>query len=327
MSGAKLLHRIASLLLLAASSALACPDGQYEVCAIVCVCVPNSGEVIKTPGKVGGEVVEKIKEDPVKFVVNPGGYINQSGIPTPGDFVEFIVKNPDKLIELVNNPGQWPYIPVAQGIISARNAVINGGGAPIPVHIKSFLQRWYPLDLINSVRWTSNWGPLNNSLQAAQMNFNSSTQAIALINAVVFRNAANSQDPALWAHEMYHINQYRQWGVFGFAQRWVDNSSVNGPVESPAYAREKEARAVLSQTAGGGTFPGGVIGSGTADGGVGNPPMKLPSGYPLSMCGCFGPLPPNANRPAPACASGIDVPRMCPGMCPGGGFPYQSSCM
>lgn len=55
-------------------------------------------------------------------------------------------------------------------------------------------------------------------------------------------------------------------------------------------------------------------------------PQLLPAGYPLSSCGCWGPLPPGANRPAPACASGVDVPRACPGYCPSGGSPYQGSC-
>ena len=194
------------------------------------------------PGTVIQTAVTTVRNDPLKLIVNPGGYINQSGIPTQGDIVEFVVREPDKVIELVQNPSNWPYMPVASGMISGRNAVVTGGGKPIPQHIVSFLRRWYSDDLLNSIRWTSNWGPLQQSLQAAQMSFNPRTHAITLINAIVFRNDSAANDPSLWAHEMFHAQQYRDWGVFGFAKRWVDNSSDSGPVEGPAYARQEEAK-------------------------------------------------------------------------------------
>jgi hypothetical protein len=200
------------------------------------------------PDVVVQSAVEKIRDDPTKLIVNPMGYINTTGIPTQGDIFEFVIKNPDKTIELIQNPGQWPYLPVAAGIIASRNAVIAGGAKPIPQHVRQNLRRWYSDELINSVRWTSNWSPIQNSLQAAQMSFNSNTLAIAVINAVVFRNDTLANDYVLWAHELYHIQQYRDWGVFGFAKNWVDNSSVTGPVEAPAYQRENEARNIFGTT-------------------------------------------------------------------------------
>lgn len=273
-----------------------------------------------------GELIERVKSDPLKLIINPLGYINTTGIPTQGDFMEYVIKEPDKAIVLLTNPGQWPYTPVANAMISGRNAVIAGGGQPIPPNIKALLARWYPPDLLNSVRWTSNWSIVQNTLQAAQMTFNPNTNAITLINAVIFRNPASANDPALWAHEVFHVQQYREWGVFGFAKKWVDNSSINGPVESPAYRRESEARIAFSLPTH--NAPSTYMPAGPST----PPPQPHPtlsnSGTPIAMCGCWGIFQPNRGYPAPICRSGLQVPRICPGMCPmGQGVPWQPICL
>ncbi|MDO9111637.1 MAG: DUF4157 domain-containing protein [Desulfatirhabdiaceae bacterium] len=187
-------------------------------------------------------VAENKRKDPNRLIVNPDGYLDSNGIPTLGDIFEFIDKNPDKAMELLQDSGQWPYLTVAAGIIASHDAVIAGGGRPIPAHLRKKLRRWYPDELLNAVRWTSIREPMQRFLQDAQMNFDADTLAITVINAVIFRNDDLANDGALWAHELYHVQQYRDWGVFSFAKRWVDNPSLSGPVEAPAYAREAQAR-------------------------------------------------------------------------------------
>ena len=283
------------------------------------------------------ELLNRVKSDPTKLLINPTGYINTTGIPTQGDFMEFVIKEPDKAVQLIANPGQWPYVPVANAMISGRNAVVAGGGERMPSHIRAQLLRWYPADLLDSVRWTSNWGLVQSTLQAAQMRFNDSTNAITLMNAVVFRNPGAANDPALWAHEVFHVQQYRQWGVFGFAKRWVDNSSVGGPVEAPAYARENEARNFFQANAqGGGGSPPQFIPAQFPQpqfaAPLPPPPPPpggaLPSGFALNNCGCWGFFQPNVGFPAPMCMSRFQAPRVCPGMCaPGMGIPWQPTCL
>ncbi|MBI5592837.1 MAG: DUF4157 domain-containing protein [Deltaproteobacteria bacterium] len=187
-------------------------------------------------------IAEKKKKDPNGLIVNPDGNIDSVGNPTLGDIFEFIDKNPEKAMELIQDSGQWPYLTVAAGIIASHDAVIAGGGRPIPAHLRKTLRRWYPDDLLNAVRWTSIRGPIKKFLQDAQMKFDDNTLAITVMDAVIFRTDDLANDGALWAHELYHVQQYRKWGVFGFAKKWVDNASVNGPIEAPAYAREAEAR-------------------------------------------------------------------------------------
>lgn len=55
-------------------------------------------------------------------------------------------------------------------------------------------------------------------------------------------------------------------------------------------------------------------------------PTTLASGMPTSACGCWGPVAPGATRPNPRCASGMDMARMCAGVCPAGGMQWQSVC-
>ena len=219
---------------------LACSNGQYESCLLdTCKCVSHGGAAVEKPVLIAG----KNRSDPNSVIVNPDGQIDSSGNPTLGDVFEFIDRNPEKAMELLQDSGQWPYLTVAAGIIACHDAVIaNGGGRPLPAHLRKTLRRWYPDALLDSVRWTSVRGPIKQLLQDAQMNFEGDTLAITVMNAVIFRNDDLADNGALWAHELYHVQQYRQWGVFGFAKRWVDNPSVSGPVEAPAYAREAEAR-------------------------------------------------------------------------------------
>ena len=319
------------------TNAFACPDGQYSTCVVPnpfggCIqsaCVPKVGGVV---GQTAEAAKRAVTVDPVRILVNPTSFINTSGIPTQGDVMEFVIKNPDKVIELINQPNQWPYMPVAASMISARNAVMNRSPQRIPESLKPFLRRWYPDDLLNSVRWSADWNLVQNTLQTAQMNINPNTQAITLINAVVFRDGANAQDVALWAHELYHVQQYRDWGVFGFAKRWVDNSSVGGPVEAPAYAREREARAIAGSYGASGTEPGpgaGSIASGSRSSGRGYPappPPGLVSGTVIRSCGCWGYTQFGMPFAWPQCRSGAAVNLPCGYGCYGGGQSYGTQC-
>ncbi|MTV52648.1 eCIS core domain-containing protein [Pseudoduganella buxea] len=305
----------------------ACGDCEYEACVLGrCACLPKSGCILQQlPAPVRppdpGIYTEKLKHDPIGAIVNPLGSYNPTGIPQPGDIMEFAVKNPDQVISLVQNPGQVLYTPVIASIISGRNAVLANDPRPIPDDIKRFLLRWHSRELIDSVRWTSNWSLVQNTLQTAQMRFNGRTQAIALINTVVFRDARAANDAALWAHEMVHVQQYRDWGVPRFAQTWVNHSSDAGPVEAPAYARGEEAESILAGRGNSNVFHNANLP-------VAGQPQRLPSGTPLAGCGCWGFVDANASAMAPMCQSGIEGPQMCGpmGVCAGGGAPWMRVC-
>ena len=52
----------------------------------------------------------------------------------------------------------------------------------------------------------------------------------------------------------------------------------------------------------------------------------LAPGTPLASCGCWGPVAPGHREPNQACKSGYAMPRMCPQMCPSGGYAWQGVC-
>ena len=52
----------------------------------------------------------------------------------------------------------------------------------------------------------------------------------------------------------------------------------------------------------------------------------LAPGTPLAPCGCWGPAAPGHREPNQTCRSGYAMPRMCPQMCPAGGYAWQGVC-
>lgn len=66
------------------------------------------------------------------------------------------------------------------------------------------------------------------------------------------------------------------------------------------------------------------------DSSVPSPPKRaagLPSGTPISACGCWGYVNLGATRPNPKCASGTGVAAPCPALCAGGGYQWQEKCI
>jgi hypothetical protein len=207
------------------------------------------GKVVKNPGHTVEDInhglgiaIQSPIQDPIGTLINPGKYINTLGVPTQGDFMEFVFKNPELVIKLSQNPNQIPYLPVANLIMSNRNAALQSGTSVVPDMVKQKLRQWYSDDLINSVRWNAS----NNLLNGIQQSFSIhqlGAKAITLINVVVFRSNSDAQDIAIWGHELFHVQQYRDLGVFEFSRKYVINRS---DLESPAYQRQNEISNSLS---------------------------------------------------------------------------------
>lgn len=188
--------------------------------------------------------------DPIKILTNPLSIVNPTGIPTTADFVEVVTRNPDDLFKLVKDPATIGDIAVATWISSSRNAVLAKGGSRIPDEIRSQLIAWYPAELLDSVRWSTEWNLVQNVPQVLQFTVDKNISAITFMNVVVFREPKGVQDVALWAHELYHVQQYSEWGLVDFARKWVDDWSLTGPVEGPAYDQENRVREAIESRGG-----------------------------------------------------------------------------
>lgn len=132
---------------------------------------------------------------------------------------------------------------LAMWLTQARADAASAGIQPIPPHIREQLLRWYDPSLLDTAHYkVSDNGQFN---AATAMLQNPDVGAVTLIDIILFRDAQSAeQDIALWAHELKHVQQYQEWGVDGFAQRYTQDFNA---VEAPAYAIQAEVRRLLRE--------------------------------------------------------------------------------
>ena len=118
-----------------------------------------------------------------------------------------------------------------RAIVESRNTAINGA-RPIPPEIRQQLSGYASEDSMNRVRYKIGDNGFVNLARLLEQGGLAS--AVTLIDVVVFRGPSEASDPALWAHELTHVDQYASWGVHSFAVQYARNA--NG-VEDPAYAK------------------------------------------------------------------------------------------
>lgn len=128
-------------------------------------------------------------------------------------------------------------------LLQSRQAALRAGTQPIPLMIRAQLAPFYDDALLDEVRFRV--GITDEMDAATVMLQNPDVQAVTLVDVVVFRSAAAAeQDATLWAHELWHVQQYREWGTDGFAQRYTrDFQSVEGP----AYEMQERVRKALRE--------------------------------------------------------------------------------
>ncbi|VVM36731.1 DUF4157 domain-containing protein [Pseudomonas fluorescens] len=132
---------------------------------------------------------------------------------------------------------------LALWLTQARAEAASAGTQAIPPHIREQLLPWYDPSVLDAARYKiSDNGQFS---AATAMLQNPDVGAVTLIDVILFRDPqAAERDVALWAHELKHVQQYREWGVGGFAQRYTHDFDA---VEAPAYAIQAEVRRSLRQ--------------------------------------------------------------------------------
>jgi hypothetical protein len=120
---------------------------------------------------------------------------------------------------------------LAQTIVQSHNTAVNGS-ARIPITIRQQLTGYASEDSMNRVAYkVGDSGAVN---LAHLLEQGGMASAVTLIDVVVFRGPSEADDLSIWAHELTHVDQYREWGVNSFAVQYVRN--WHG-VENPAYAK------------------------------------------------------------------------------------------
>jgi hypothetical protein len=129
---------------------------------------------------------------------------------------------------------------LAQALVVSRDAAWAAGTQPMPPHIRDALLAWYPAELLDSIEYRTGIAE-DPTLQSLSMRYGEAT-AIALIDTIVFADARDADtNIALWAHEVKHVEQFRRWGLMGFAQAYVRDHQA---VEDEAYAIGNAVKAI-----------------------------------------------------------------------------------
>jgi hypothetical protein len=108
---------------------------------------------------------------------------------------------------------------LASWITAARDAATAQGVEPIPAPIRAALAGYVPEETLERVRWRQGGSEL--SLPQNVIRFGH-VPAMTVDDVIVFQDRrAALEDPKLWAHELRHVMQFAQWGVDGFAARYL----------------------------------------------------------------------------------------------------------
>ncbi|NNC63463.1 MAG: DUF4157 domain-containing protein [Gammaproteobacteria bacterium] len=104
-----------------------------------------------------------------------------------------------------------------------RDEAIARGVEPMPIEVLEAFDGHLPDDVLASVRWRIE----PESLLIGWNVLQSGMRAVTLDNLILFASAEEAANVKLWAHELYHALQYRQWGIEGFVEHYlVDRAAV-----------------------------------------------------------------------------------------------------
>jgi hypothetical protein len=103
-----------------------------------------------------------------------------------------------------------------------RDEAITRGVEPIPSEFLEAFRGHLPNDLLASVRWRVE----PDSVLFGTNVFRSGMRAVTLDNVILFVSAEEAANVKLWAHELYHVLQYREWGIEDFIERYLADRSV-----------------------------------------------------------------------------------------------------
>ena len=109
-------------------------------------------------------------------------------------------------------------------VVDSRDAAIERGVEEIPREVRDVLRDFVPPEVLEDVRWRVENSEA--SLEQSLFRMNSSS-AITLGDVILFAGLDAAADPKLWAHELFHVMQYREWGIEGFVGRYLaDRAAV-----------------------------------------------------------------------------------------------------
>lgn len=161
--------------------------------------------------------------DPVKDLKDPGRIIKN---------IEREARNAGRQVDRVRREAEvQAAAPIFEQWLKESRRTSSRGARPIPDQIRRQLKGFYSDDLLNRARYKiGDPGVFNLANLSIQYG---DAAAVTLIDVIVFRDGLDADyDARLWAHELKHVQQFRDWGTRDFAIRYL--RSWNS-VENAAY--------------------------------------------------------------------------------------------
>jgi hypothetical protein len=166
--------------------------------------------------------------------------LSLSGLTNPA--LAQVIKMPDQVDHATKEAlTQIGASALQQALRQSRNEARSGATAPIPFKIWKAVGCLYDdRKLLESVRYKIGDDEARN-IANLSIRFGDA-YAVTLIDTIVFAKKADAlENVDLWAHELWHVKQFRDWGEREFAIRYVRDHRA---VEAEAYAapaKNKEA--------------------------------------------------------------------------------------
>lgn len=146
------------------------------------------------------------------------------------------VRAEDLLGEVIEGVVQATAPALQKAIISSRDEALSAGVQPMPPVIRQKLQGFVDGRILDIARYRVGGGG-ELSLQVNDFRYGMA-DAITLDYVIAFANEEDALDNVVgWVHELTHVRQYQDWGVQGFAVRYIRSHSL---VEREAH--DEEAR-------------------------------------------------------------------------------------
>lgn len=144
----------------------------------------------------------------------------------------------------VNEASVQAGAPILQEAIArSRDDALRQGVRPIPPEIRANLSGYVSDHLLNIARYRVRGGG-DLSIQVNAIRYGHA-YAVTLDYVIVFKSENDAlYNPALWVHELTHVDQYQRWGMRDFSIRYLRN---HGAVEQEAYDAQSRYAAWVAQ--------------------------------------------------------------------------------
>ncbi len=137
--------------------------------------------------------------------------------------------------------GDSAALSLQQWLEESRASALQRNPQPVPLHIRARLLPYFEPATLEQARYLI--GSTDEFDPASSLLYNPDVNAVTLLDVIVFRDQeAAFSNTTLWAHELVHVEQYRQWGAAGFARRYSQDADS---VEAPAYQLQMRVAADL----------------------------------------------------------------------------------